>query len=147
MAAERMRELAATLRQPVVFGAADGVTIVLGLVVGLTGQPHAMFRAALSAGLAELVGMTAGQWLSDGQAGFRAALANGGAACAACVLPALPYLAAAPGWLAMAVSLAAVAAVAAVITILRPEKGLKAIAQTYGILAVAAAACAAASLI
>jgi hypothetical protein len=30
-----------------VFGAADGVTIALGLLVSLTGQPHALFHAAL----------------------------------------------------------------------------------------------------
>jgi hypothetical protein len=134
------------LKRQVTFGAADGVTIILGLLVSLTGQPHALFRAALGAGLAELVGMTAGQWLSDGESGFGAALANGGAAFAACLIPALPYLAA-KGWPAMAVSLALVAGVAGVISVLRPEKGVLAVVQTYGILLVAAGLCAAASAI
>lgn len=133
------------LKQAAVFGAADGVTIVLGLLVSLTGQPHALFRAALGAGVAELVGMTAGQWLSDGGSGFRVALANGGAACLACVLPALPYLAAS-GWPAMSASLVLVAAVAGIISLLRPEKGVLAWVQTFGVLLAAAGLCAAASL-
>jgi len=135
---------AGILRRQATFGASDGVTIVLGLLVSLTGQPHAMVRAAFAAGLAELVGMTAGQWLSDGESGFGAALMNGGAAFAACTIPALPYLAAS-NWAALATSLVLVAAVAGVISLLRPEKGLLALVQTYGILLVAAAVCAAAS--
>ena len=63
LVAEEMSSLR-NLKAPVTFGAADGVTISLGLVVSLTGQPRALFYAALGAGLAELVGMTAGQWLS-----------------------------------------------------------------------------------
>lgn len=134
------------LVSPMVFGAADGVTIVLGLLVSLTGQPHALFRAALGAALAELVGMTAGQWLSDEKAGFGPALANGGAAFLACTAPALPYLAA-TGWPAMAASLVLVAAVAGVISLLRPEKGSLAVVQTFGILLAAALLCWAASAI
>lgn len=133
-------------RQPVTFGAADGVTVVLGLLVSLTGQPHALVKAAVGAGVAELVGMTAGAWLSDEQAGFPAALANGTAALAACVVPALPYLAAS-GWAAVAGSVALVAMVASGISVMRPEKGLLAFVTTFGILAVAAALCAAASAI
>jgi VIT1/CCC1 family predicted Fe2+/Mn2+ transporter len=132
--------------RPAIMGSADGVTIVLGLLVSLTGQPHALFHAALGAGLAELVGMTAGQWLSDGEGGFWPALANGGAACLACIVPALPYLTAS-GIAAMAVSLVLVAAVAALISWLRPERGILAVVQTYGILLAAAVLCAAVSLI
>ena len=140
------RGLATRIRRPVVFGAADGVTVALGLIVSLTGQPHAVFKAALGAGLASLVGMTAGQWLSSAETGFPVAAANGAAAFTACVLPALPYLAG-TGTLAMAVSLTAVVVVAAVITLLRPERGLAAVAQTFGVLLLAALICAAASLI
>lgn len=129
-----------------VFGAADGVTIVLGLLISLTGQPHALFHAALGAGLAELVGMTAGAWLSDEKAGFAPALANGGTAFLACMIPALPYLAL-NGRPALAASLALVAGVAAVISVLRPEKGFLAVVQTYGILLGAAGLCWAASVI
>lgn len=133
-------------RAPVTFGSADGVTIVLGLLVSLAGQPHAMFRAALGAALAELVGMSAGAWLSDEKAGTALALANGTAAFTACVLPAVPYLLGS-GWPVTAASFALVAAVACGISLLRPEKGALAFVTTFGILAGAAALCWAASLI
>jgi VIT1/CCC1 family predicted Fe2+/Mn2+ transporter len=134
------------LRKQAVFGAADGVTIALGLVVSVTGHPDALVHAALGAGLAELVGMTAGAWLSDSGEGFRPALANGAAAFLACALPAVPY-AVTHGLAALVSSLLLVAVIAAVISWLRPEKGVLAIAQTYGILLVAAALCYAASFI
>lgn len=137
---------ATRLRGPIIFGSADGLTIILGLVVALTGQPHAIVKASLGAGLAELVGMTAGAWLSDSDNGFWLALANGIAAFAACWIPAIPYIAG-TGQAALSASLGLVAAIAAVIAWLRPERGLLAVAQTYGVLLVAAVLCFAASLI
>jgi hypothetical protein len=133
-------------RAPVTFGLSDGVVIALGLLVSLEGQPHALVRAAAGAGLAELVGMSAGQWLSDEPAGPLPAVANGGAALAACVVPAVPYLAGG-GPLQLAASLVLVCSVAGVISVLRPERGLLAVVQTYGVLAVAAGLCWAASLL
>jgi hypothetical protein len=137
---------ASLFRQQAVFGAADGVTIALGLLVTLTGEPHALVRAAVGAGVAELVGMTAGAWLSDEKAGFLPALANGTAALLACLVPALPYLAGS-GWAPVAASVVLVGAVAGAVALLRPERGALAFVQTFGILAVAALACAAASAI
>jgi hypothetical protein len=128
------------------FGAADGVTTALGLLVALAGQPHAIVRAATGAGLAGMVGMTAGEWLSDSAAGFPVALACGCATLAACLLPAAPYAVTA-GTAARAVSLLLVVAVAGVVAWLRPEKGVVAVAQTYGVLAAAAALCFTAGLI
>lgn len=122
------------------------MVLALGIIVSLTGHPGAVFKAALGAGLAELVGMTAGSYLSDSGDGIWPALANGAAALAACAIPAIPYAAAA-GWAARGPSLALVCAVAAVIAWLRPEKGALAWVQTYGILAAAAVACLAVSLI
>lgn len=130
-------------KRQAVFGMSDGVAIILGLLVTLAGQPHALFRAALGAGLAELVGMTAGQWLSDGESGFWAAFTNGSAAFAACFIPALPALAG-DGIGVGAAAIGLVAVVAAVISWLRPEKGVLAVVQTYGILLAAAGLCAAA---
>lgn len=129
-----------------VFGACDGVVIALGLIVSLTGQSHAIVHAAVGAGLAELVGMSSGCWLSDSGAGPWPAVANGGAAFAACVLPAVPY-AITTGTVPLVASLLLVCAIAAVIAWLRPEKGVLAIAQTYGVLAVAAGLCYGASLL
>jgi hypothetical protein len=74
------------------------------------------------------------------------ALANGGAALLACVIPAMPYVLA-TGAAALITSLMLVAAVAGVISWLRPERGILAVAQTYGILLAAAALCFGASLI
>lgn len=134
------------LRQPFTFGGADGTTVLLGLLVSLAGQPHALVRAATGAGLAELVGMTAGAWLSDEKSGFGPALANGAAAFGACLLPALPFTVM-TGWPAAGTSVIAVVLVAATVALLRPERGVLAFAQTFGILAAAAVLCWAASLI
>jgi len=133
-------------RAPLTFGAADGVTVLLGLLVSLAGQPHALVKAAVGAGLAELVGMTAGAWLSDGDAGIWPALANGSAALGACALPAVPYLAGS-GWTAVVPSVALVAVTGCVISVLRPEKGALAYLTTFSILAGAAVLCWAVSLI
>lgn len=132
--------MTATSREPVILGAADGLVIVLGLVVGLViaRQPaSAVWHAALSGGVAELVGMTAGVWLSDGQARFPRALACGAAALAACVLPALPYAVAA-GALALAATAGLVLVAGGVIAWLRPQHGAAALAQTFGTLLAAA---------
>ena len=133
-------------RAQLVFGAADGVTLGLGLIVGLMATPHALVHGAASAGLAELPGMAAGAWLANKQAGLIPAAANGLAAFAACLIPALPYLFLS-GAVALAVAVALVVAVAAVVAWLRPEHGLAAVGQTFGVLAAAAVLCYAASLI
>jgi hypothetical protein len=136
----------AAAEKQAIFGGSDGIVLAVGFVASLTGEPHALVRAATAAGLAELVGMTAGSWLSDSGGGFWPALANGGAAMAACVLPALPY-AVTSGSAALAASLVLAGATAAVIAHLRPEKGALAYVQTFGVLAVAAGLCYAAGLI
>ena len=140
-----------TSRSPVtrqaVFGGADGLVLVAGLIATLGAvQPHAVVRAAVGAGLAELVGMSAGAWLSDSEGGPKAALANGAAAYLACVVPSLPY-AAVTGAPAVLASGVLVVAVAGVIARLRPERGLLAVAETYGVLAAAALLCWLTSLI
>lgn len=131
-------------RAPIILGAADGVVIVLGLVVSMLGHPE-VFRAAAGAGLAELVGMTAGMWLSDGRSGFLPALGCGVAACAGCIAPAVPYLLAS-GAPALVAALALIAVAGAGIAWLRPEKGALAVLQTFGVLVVAAGVCSVAGL-
>lgn len=133
-------------RSPVTFGSADGLTVAIGIVISLTGQPHALVRAALGAAVAELVGMSSGAWLSDEKAGFGPALANGGSAFAACIAPALPY-AVLSGSAAAGVSVLIVVLAASAIALLRPERGLLAWAQTFAVLGAAAGLCFAASLI
>lgn len=138
--------MSVSLRKPVTFGLADGLTVLLGVLVSLEGDPRALWRAAVGAGLAELVGMTAGQWLSDERAGITPALANGVAACTACILPAVPWLAGG-GPLVLASSLVLVVAAGCAISVLRPERGLLAFVTTFGILLLAAGLCWAASLL
>lgn len=134
------------LRSQAVFGAADGVAAVIGLVA-LVGQPHALVRAALGVALAELVGMTAGAWLSDEEhAGFLVALANGGAAFVTVLAPALPFVFL-HGPPAIAVSGAVILGIGALISALRAEKGVPAVLKTYGVLLVAAFVCVAAAFI
>jgi VIT family len=135
--------------RPAILGGADGLVIVLGLVTGLAvsrQSPGAVWHAAVAGGLAELVGMTAGMWLSEGEAGFKVALTCGLAAMGACVVPAVPY-AVAGGFAALLASVVLVAVTAAAISWLRPERGFLAVAQTYGILVAAAVLCTAAGLI
>ncbi len=128
--------------EPVILGAADGLVIVLGLVVGLIvarQSDSAVWHAALSAGVAELVGMTQALWLSDERSRFPRALACGCASLVACALPAVPFLLV-PGRWALPVAVGLALAVAGVIAWLRPQHGWAAVAQTYGGLLVAAVA-------
>lgn len=131
-------------RAPLIMGAADGVTIVAGLIAGLVlthQSPGAVWTAALSGGLAELVGMTSGQRQSDSASGWVGALACGIAAGAACVVPAVPYLLV-HGAVAGIAATVLVALTCAVIARLRPEKGVRAVVETFGLTAVAGALCA-----
>ena len=132
-----------------ILGGADGATIVLGLIVGLvvSRQPaSAVWHASLAGGLAELVGMASGQYLSDSEAGVRVALTCGVAAFAACTVPAVPY-AFGGGTVALCVSLGLVAVAAGVISRLRPERGVLAAVTTYGVLLAAAVLTGAVALI
>ena len=129
----------APVRQLATFGLVDGLVVVTGLILGLVvarQAPAAVWHAALAGAAGELVGMSAGQHLSDPDSGWRPALACGAAGGIACVLPALPYLAW-RGAAALAAALAVAVAVAAVIAWLRPERGMPAVVRTYGILAAA----------
>jgi hypothetical protein len=122
-----------------VFGSVDGLTMFLGLTAGLIVSRQgeaAIWHSALGGSAGELIGMTSGQWLSDRAAGWKAAVACGVAGAAACGLPAVPFLLAS-GTAARLGALACAVAVAGVISWLRPERGIAAIALTYGILAAA----------
>ena len=123
-----------------VFGSVDGLTMFMGIVIGILVSGHgqaAAWHAAAGGGIGELVGMTAGQFQSDPGGGWKLAAACGAAGCAACLLPGVPFAVAAGA--AAAVASAAVAvAIGAVICWLRPQKGWRAVALTYGVLAAAA---------
>jgi hypothetical protein len=119
-----------------VFGGVDGLTMFLGLTLGLIVARQgasAVWHAALGGAAGELVGMTAGQHLSDPESGWRVALGCGAAGALACILPAWPFLV----WSripALGASLAFAGVIAGVIAVARPEHGWAAIVRTYGIL-------------
>jgi VIT1/CCC1 family predicted Fe2+/Mn2+ transporter len=136
-------------RAPVIFGAADGVVTVLGLLAGLlvAGEPRTViWRAALAAGTAAFVGMTSGQYLSSDGGNWRAALACGAATFGGTIVPAFPYLLSG-GWEALTPAMALVCALAGVVAWLRPERGVRAVLETYGVLVVAAVLSAATALV
>lgn len=132
-----------------VFGAADGLGITLGLVAGLIvsrQSPHAVWVAALAGGVAEFFSMANGQRISDSSSGWVPPLVIGAASLAGCAVPAVPF-AFTRGSLALAVSLPLCAAVAGVISWLRPERGALAVLETFGLLVLTGAACAAIGLL
>lgn len=138
----------ADLTRVAVMGAADGLGIVLGLIAGLIVShqpPHAVWAAALSGGIAEFFSMANAQRISDSRSGWLPPLAIGAASLAGCALPAVPYALTA-GTAALTAALIACAAAAAVITWIRPEHGLAAIAETFGLLLITGAACGAIGL-
>lgn len=125
-----------------ILGAADGLTIVVAL---LFGRSPALFHAALDAGIGEFVGMGAALWLTDRKQ-VLAAFFCGLATFLGCILPALPFLFLS-GAAALFAAVAGVLSCASIICWLRPEKGKLAIAETYGVLAVAGALTYAASFL
>lgn len=127
-------------REALVFGGVDGTVVTLGLVAGLVvaHQDHgAVWHSALSGGLAELAGMTAGRRQSDGST-WKVSLACGTAALVAAVIPGIPYLITG-GYVALAASLSLVAALGVVIGHLTPPPGWRGYAQVFLLLLAAAA--------
>lgn len=136
------------LREPAVLGAADGVTITASLVAGLVvaHQPaSAVWAAALSGGLAELIGMSGARWQSESSAGITDPLICGAATSAAGIIPALPYTFAS-GALALVMTLFLLVMVCLAITWLRPSHGMRAVTETFGLTALAALVCALAQI-
>jgi hypothetical protein len=89
--------------------------------------------------------MSAALWLTDRRQTF-AALLCGTATLLACVVPALPFL-----WLSGLAAWLCTTALClgsgAIICWLRPDKGARAIAETYGVLLAAGAVCYAVSFL
>lgn len=128
-------------RELAVFGSVDGLVMFLGLTLGLIvakQSPTAVWHAALGGAAGELVGMTAGQHLSDPESGWGVAFICGVAGALACILPAFPYLAL-TGITALAIALGIAMGVATVVAQLRPERGVTAYVRTFGILIAAGA--------
>ena len=128
-------------RSLAVFGSVDGLTLFMGLILGLVVSQqtnNAAWHAALGGGMGELVGMSVGAWLSGSTTGgWTGAAACGVAGCLSCLLPGIPFAVLSSREAALVASLIAAAAVAAVISVLRPEHGLVAVTHTYAVLLLA----------
>jgi VIT1/CCC1 family predicted Fe2+/Mn2+ transporter len=136
-------------RIAIILGSADGLGLSVSEIASLLHHQPAIFHAGLGAGLGEFVSMGAALWLSTDpadEAGFWPAAACGIASLLGCLLPVLPY-AFISGTAALVAAALIAVAVGAVISWLRPERGLLAISETYGVLMAAGLLCWAAALI
>jgi hypothetical protein len=122
-------------RIAIILGSADGVTLAVSIMASLTGNQTAIWHAGLGDGLGELVGMFAALYLSssDDKTGFWPAVSCGLATLVACTLPCVPFIFT-RGILAFALAALLVILVGAAISRLRPEKGVKAVLITYGVI-------------
>lgn len=122
---------------PAVFGAFDGATSLVGVMLSLAGHPEQVVPAALGLAIAGGVGMAAGSWLAgdDSKSGRLEALAIGAATAVGAILPALPYLVLTGAWAMLASALVLVALGAVITTVrARSQSWLRAAAETYGVL-------------
>lgn len=125
---------------PAVFGAFDGLTSSLGVLLGLAAHPHLVLPAAIGVGAAEMVGMAAGQWQSDSDDGLGAALVIGASTGAGCVLPAIPFALLHPGAAAIVSAVLVLAVTAGIARLRAGRRGRRrAVIESYLILAATAA--------
>lgn len=76
-----------------IFGLFDGLTVVLGVIIGLyLHHPDLIFKSALCVGVAEALGMGAAEWLSETKSGIRGPLTIGISTLLGTALPAVPFL-------------------------------------------------------
>jgi VIT1/CCC1 family predicted Fe2+/Mn2+ transporter len=124
----------APLARPVIFGLADGMMSLLGVVLYLLGHQALIFPAALSGGISSALSMAGGEWLSDSENGLTASAAMGAATGLGAVLPALPY-AFTTGTTAIAESVTICLMIGLCVAFLRPGRSLPvALTETFSIL-------------
>ena len=124
-----------------VFGLFDGLTVVLGVIIGLySSHPDLILTTAVAVGVAEAIGMFSGEWLSETKSGLRGPIVIGVATCTGSILPALPFALVASSvaaWLAASIFLVCAAAIAAARA---AERGwVRSNIETVGILTVTSA--------
>jgi len=136
-------------RTAIILGSADGLGLSVAEIMSLLHHQPAIFHAGLGAGLGELVSMFAAVYLSNDPAdkgGFWPAVSCGVASLLGCLLPVLPYVIV-TGAVALCAAAVIAVLVGAAIAFLRPERGVLAVAETFGVLAAAGLLCWGASLI
>jgi VIT1/CCC1 family predicted Fe2+/Mn2+ transporter len=125
------------LKRFMLFGSVDGLTMFLGLVLGLMVSQQsttAAWHAALGGAAGELIGMTTGQFMSDRADGIWVALACGTAGALACGIPAIPFFFTDNRIRATAGAVLIAMGVAAIVAWQRPEHGWQAASRTFGVL-------------
>ena len=122
------------LVSPAVFGLADGMMSLLGVVLFLLGHRALIFPAALSGGISSALSMAGGEWLCDSDNGLGASAIMGLATGIGAIAPAIPYAVTA-GSLAVAESVVICVLIGVTVSFLRPQRLPVALAETFGILA------------
>lgn len=128
---------------PAIFGAIDGMTVVLGVLLPLHDKARlVVLSAASGVAAAELVGMAVGEWLADEACNWPAAALIGLTSALGAILPAVAF-AAAPHRIRLWAACAVIAAIGAGIAYTRHRmgRGSRAWAETFGLLAAAGAVC------
>jgi hypothetical protein len=125
-----------------VFGSFDGMTSVLGVIAGLLGRPrHVIIAAAVGLAVASAVGMGAGEYLGDRDRSLRMAAVMAVATAVGTLLPVVPLLALPK--LAGEIGAALVAVGLTVVIACYRRRWV----ETFGVLAVVAAATAAVAVV
>ena len=132
-----------------IFGSFDGLTSVLGLVVALLGAPlHVMLAGSLGLAVSSAVGMGAGEYLGDSGRSLRRAGVMAAATVVGTVLPVAPFLLLGRR---SALEVAAVLVVGFGLVVgevrSRTSSRRRAYAETFAVLALAAAAAVVASIL
>lgn len=122
------------LARPAIFGLADGLMSMLGVILYLSGHESLVFPTALSGGISSALSMAGGEWLSDSDNGLGASCVMGLATGVGAILPAIPY-AFTSGVTAITCSVAICVLIAAVVALMRPMRSRAlAFAETYAVL-------------
>jgi VIT1/CCC1 family predicted Fe2+/Mn2+ transporter len=125
-----------SLARPAIFGLADGMMSLLGVVLYLLGHQSLILPAALSGGISSALSMAGGEWLSDSDNGLGASCVMGAATGVGAILPAVPY-ALTTGVPAIAASVVVCVAIGVLVASLRPNRGrYLALTETFGVLIV-----------
>lgn len=131
----------AKLAKPAVFGAFDGCSSLLGVVLYLLGHKNLIFPAALSGAISSALSMGAGEWLSDSDSGLGGAGVMAAATFAGAILPAVPFAFSA-GATAITACVVIAAGIGVMVAFMRGSRSRPlALAETLGLLAAIFAVC------
>jgi VIT1/CCC1 family predicted Fe2+/Mn2+ transporter len=121
-----------------IFGSFDGVVSVIGVIVALLAGPTAiMVDAAIGLAAASAVGMAAGEYLGDHARSLRKAAVMGLATIVGTLCPIVPFIVL-PKKSAIVVAVVIVIVISVIISRSREGSTLRAYAETFGVLILAA---------